>query len=162
MFSSLSSRIAAAIPGGRTPISRSALLRGGLVAAAIGVAACSTNNVLDLRPEVDVGSQTAAVPSGGGMQNLVPNDPYLQPYWERLQKLKYDFINGNMDHSIATALRFTLSVPGVHTMIVGTTKPGRWRENAELLAAGPLPAETFERIRARWRQVADESWVGQV
>jgi aryl-alcohol dehydrogenase-like predicted oxidoreductase len=53
-------------------------------------------------------------------------------------------------------------VPGVATAIVGTTKPERWRENAALLEAGPLPPEQFERIRARWREVADVSWSGQV
>jgi hypothetical protein len=47
-------------------------------------------------------------------------------------------------------------------MIVGTTKPGRWAENAALVAAGPLPREQFEKIRARWREVAGPTWVGQV
>src|SRR5262249_33281378 len=28
-----------------------------------------------------------------------------------------------------------------------------------MLAAGPLPAESYERIRARWRAVAEQSWV---
>jgi hypothetical protein len=30
-----------------------------------------------------------------------------------------------------------------------------------LLEAGPLPAAQFEAIRARRREVADESWIGQ-
>jgi aryl-alcohol dehydrogenase-like predicted oxidoreductase len=59
-------------------------------------------------------------------------------------------------------LRFTLSAPGVDTAIVGTTNPDRWRQNAALLEAGPLPQEQFEKIRERWRQVADANWVGQV
>jgi aryl-alcohol dehydrogenase-like predicted oxidoreductase len=52
-------------------------------------------------------------------------------------------------------------VPGVHTAIVGTAKPERWRENAALIMAGALPRDEFERIRARWREVADASWNGQ-
>lgn len=91
-----------------------------------------------------------------------PNDPYLHPYWERLRKLNYDFINGNMDKSVAVALRFTLTIPGVHTAIVGTTKPGRWSENAKLLSQGPLPDQEFEAIRDRWKSVANPDWVGQV
>jgi aryl-alcohol dehydrogenase-like predicted oxidoreductase len=90
-----------------------------------------------------------------------PENAYHHAYWERVRKLDYDFLKAG-GTAVATALRFTLSVPGVHTAIVGTTKPGRWRENARLLEAGPLPAEQFEKIRARWREVADPSWVGQV
>ncbi len=89
-----------------------------------------------------------------------PAEPYYQPYWTRLRALDYDFVRG--EAPAATALRFTLSVPGVHTAIVGTTKPERWAENAALLEAGPLAAADFERIRARWRAVAAPSWDGQV
>ena len=78
MFPSLPSRLAAAAVGARAAFSRAAMLRGALVAAMLAVSACNTNNVLGLRPDVDVGTQTAAVPSGGGMQDLVPDDPYLQ------------------------------------------------------------------------------------
>ena len=91
-----------------------------------------------------------------------PENAYHQPYWDRLQQLHYEFLQEDPRTAAAVALRFTLSVPGVHTAIVGTTKPTRWRENAELLAAGPLHDRDFEAIRARWRSVADPAWVGQV
>ena len=91
-----------------------------------------------------------------------PENAYHQPYWERLRVLDYDFLRSDPRQAASVALRFTLGVPGVHTMIVGTAKPGRWRENAALLDAGPLPREQFEAIRSRWREVADASWVGQI
>jgi aryl-alcohol dehydrogenase-like predicted oxidoreductase len=59
-------------------------------------------------------------------------------------------------------LRFTLWQDGVHTAIVGTTRPERWRENADLLKAGPLPAAQLQAIRARWKSVAKPDWVGQI
>ena len=91
-----------------------------------------------------------------------PAEPYYQPYWTRLRALDYDFLRGAREAAAATALRFTLGVPGVHTAIVGTTKPERWKENAALLASGPLEPAAFERVRARWREVAEPSWDGQV
>lgn len=90
-----------------------------------------------------------------------PTDTYGRPYWERLQKLKYESLRGGLKRTVAGALRFTLSVPGVHTAIVGTSKPGRFMENAAAVAAGPLPKETFDGIRARWREIAQPSWAGQ-
>jgi aryl-alcohol dehydrogenase-like predicted oxidoreductase len=91
-----------------------------------------------------------------------PAEPYHQPYWTRLRALDYAFLKDGSDAAVGAALRFTLSVPGVHTAIVGTTRPDRWQENAALLRAGGLPEAEFERIRARWRQVARPSWTGQV
>jgi aryl-alcohol dehydrogenase-like predicted oxidoreductase len=78
-----------------------------------------------------------------------------------LQKLKYELLRGGLKRTVAHALRFTVSVPGVHTAIVGTTKPGRFTENGAVVAAGSLPKEMFEGIRARWREVAQPTWVGQ-
>lgn len=89
-------------------------------------------------------------------------DTYSAPYWSRLRALDYDFLQGDPATAVGTALRFTLAIPGVHTAIVGTRKPERWEENAALQAAGPLPVADVERIRARWRAVADAAWVGQV
>src|SRR6266480_1495119 len=51
-----------------------------------------------------------------------PINSYHHQYYERLRKLNFGFLR-NDEESIAIALRFVLSVPGVHTAIVGTTKP---------------------------------------
>ena len=79
-----------------------------------------------------------------------------------LQKLKYDFINGDIKRAMAKALRFTLSVPGIHTAIVGTSKPGRYNENAKMLAEGTFSKSDFDLIRAQWQTIATPDWVGQV
>ena len=80
----------------------------------------------------------------------------------RLRALDYRFLTAAPDTAVATALRFTLGTPGVHTAIVGTTKPERWQQNAALLRAGALSPREFEQIRVRWREVAAGSWEGQV
>lgn len=92
----------------------------------------------------------------------LPENDYGRPYWDRLHALDYDFLrSGASDEAFATALRFTLSVPGVHTAIVGTTKPERWRQNASYVEQGPLSPEQFRAIRDRWDTVAKEDWIGQ-
>jgi aryl-alcohol dehydrogenase-like predicted oxidoreductase len=92
-----------------------------------------------------------------------PIHSYQHEYWERLRKLNYDFLQHfDLEKTIAIALRFTLSVPGVHTAIVGTTKPERWHENARMLNDGPLPEEQFQAIREKWDDIAPRIWVGQV
>jgi aryl-alcohol dehydrogenase-like predicted oxidoreductase len=90
-----------------------------------------------------------------------PDNAYHHVYWDRLERLGYDFLRQPAAESIAAALRFTAAIPGVHTLIVGTTRPGRWRENAALLNGAVMPPAQFDHIRARWRQVADPTWTGQ-
>jgi aryl-alcohol dehydrogenase-like predicted oxidoreductase len=89
-----------------------------------------------------------------------PINSYHHEYYERLRKLNFDFL-GNDEESVAIALRFVLSVPGVQTAIVGTTKPGRCQENARLLESGPLPANDYNAIRERWDVIAPKTWIGQ-
>jgi aryl-alcohol dehydrogenase-like predicted oxidoreductase len=92
-----------------------------------------------------------------------PGQAYHATYWRRLQKLQYPFVQFGQvtPESFATALRFTITDPAVHTAIVGTKRPGRWEENAQVAARGPLPLEEFNRIHARWTEVAEQDWVGQ-
>lgn len=90
-----------------------------------------------------------------------PPNFYHEPYWERLKELNYGFLNGAIKDSVAMALKFTLSVPGVHTAIVGTKKTGRWRENAEMINSGLISTDQYERIRNVWNKNAKEDWIGQ-
>jgi aryl-alcohol dehydrogenase-like predicted oxidoreductase len=90
-----------------------------------------------------------------------PVNAYHHTYWERLQELKYDFLDGDLEAAISVALRFTLAQAGVATAIVGTKHPERWKANAKLLEAGALDAGMVAKIRARWKEVARADWVGQ-
>jgi aryl-alcohol dehydrogenase-like predicted oxidoreductase len=95
-------------------------------------------------------------------ENHKPIESYHHAYWDRLNKLHYEFIRHlPLEESIAHALRFTLSVPGVHTAIVGTTKPERWLENAKVVEAGLLSEPEFSAIRERWEEIAPATWIGQ-
>jgi aryl-alcohol dehydrogenase-like predicted oxidoreductase len=91
-----------------------------------------------------------------------PIDSYHHEYWERLRKLNYDFLHDDVKKGISIALRFTLSLPGVHTAIVGTRKAERWEQNAKLLEAGALDEPTFRKIRERWEECAPRTWIGQI
>ncbi len=90
-----------------------------------------------------------------------PADWYSQPYWDRLQKLGYDFLGRDLEDAVDVALRFTLGTAGVSTAIVGTTRVERVAQNIAHASAGPLPAADYDAIRARWRQVARPDWTGQ-
>lgn len=96
-----------------------------------------------------------------------PENDYHVEYWRRLQELAYDFAQGERrndpgpDGAAGIALRFTAMQPGVHVLIVGTTKPQRWAQNAELLRAGALPQAQHDALRARWKAVAKPEWIGQ-
>jgi aryl-alcohol dehydrogenase-like predicted oxidoreductase len=88
-----------------------------------------------------------------------PADSYHHEYWERIQKLKFDFLDKSLAEATSNALRFTMTIPGIDTMIVGTTRPRRWEENARYVGKGNLSDEEFEAIRDRWREVAADDWV---
>jgi len=93
--------------------------------------------------------------------NTLGKSAYSYPYWERLQMLRYDFLQGNTANSLSTALRFTLSVPGVDVAIVGTTNADHVRQNIDMVSAGNLSEDEFNNIRAIWEERADQHWLGQ-
>ena len=91
-----------------------------------------------------------------------PSEPYYQTYWSRLQRLDFAFLRDAPDAAVGTALRFTLSAPGVHTAIVGTTAAG-----AVAAERGPARGRcaAAEGVRGDSLAVAgrcDATWEGQV
>ena len=77
---------------------------------------------------------------------------YVQSYTERLSAMGITpadlGFNGNPTQLWPhIALRFTLSHPGVHCAIAGTTSPKNARANLAAAAEGPLPADTSQKIR---------------
>lgn len=89
-----------------------------------------------------------------------PVESYHEEYWRRLRNLAYPFQADAREVS-DTALRFTLSVPGVHTAIVGTTNPERVDENLAIARRGALSKQAFDEIRERWHARSSLGWRGQ-
>jgi aryl-alcohol dehydrogenase-like predicted oxidoreductase len=90
-----------------------------------------------------------------------PSDSYYHDYWERLEKLRYPFLQKSTEEAVSIALRFTLSIDGVASAIVGTTALENLRNNAKNLQEGNLSTAEFAEIREIWRETADENWIGK-
>ncbi len=100
------------------------------------------------------------VANGLWMKTTRPDFIHHQAYWDRLRKLRYDFLSG--EQAFETALRFTLSAPGVNTAIVGTADPAHLLQNIEYAKAGCLDEAEYAMIRHRWKKVAESDWTDQV
>jgi len=92
-----------------------------------------------------------------------PPNAYYQDYWDRLQRIGYGFLrNCNLAESLAHALRFALSVPGVTTAITGSKSAERFRQNLTFIPPCTLPDDEFADIRRLWIKHASPTWSGQV
>jgi aryl-alcohol dehydrogenase-like predicted oxidoreductase len=92
-----------------------------------------------------------------------PSNSYVHEYWDRLKQIDYLFLHTcGLPESLATALRFTLSVPGVSMAIVGTKSAERWAETLSFAEPATLPKSQYEYIRQVWQDRASPEWRGQV
>jgi aryl-alcohol dehydrogenase-like predicted oxidoreductase len=87
-----------------------------------------------------------------------PSGNYAEVYWERMQEM--DIKPGTLEW-LELALRFTLTIPGVHSCIIGTGKLDHMKRNIELASRGKLPDEEYREIRQAFL-AHDRNWVGQV
>jgi len=88
-----------------------------------------------------------------------PQGDYCEPYWLRMRAMGMappgDMAWGEF------ALRFTLSIPGVASAIVGTGRLAHLQENIAWAAKGALEPTLMAQWRARFVAL-DEGWTGQV
>ncbi|NUQ01574.1 MAG: aldo/keto reductase [Armatimonadetes bacterium] len=100
------------------------------------------------------------------MQGLYQS--YARPYRERFEAMGLTLSDLGLDESqidwSELALRFTLSQPGVHVAIVGTSNPEHVKRNLEIADREPLGQETIGRLRDAFRRAeaaSGERWTAQ-
>ena len=69
--------------------------------------------------------------------------------WPAWQQVEIDDLLAGIT-PMELALRFTISHPGMHTTIVGTSDVEHLRENVEAARKGPLPADLYEAAKQRF------------
>ena len=73
--------------------------------------------------------------------------------WKKFEEAGLDELRTSGESRTAFLLRFTLSHPHAHTIIVGTLYPEHLRENIAALEQGPLPANLYEDAKRRLDRV---------
>ena len=69
--------------------------------------------------------------------------------WEKFEQAGLDELREEEESRSAFVLRFTLTHPHAHTIIVGTTNARHLQENIETVRRGPLPAEVYAEAKRR-------------
>ena len=69
--------------------------------------------------------------------------------WLDFEKAKLDELRDGGDSRIAFMLRYTISLPQVHTVVVGTQSLDHMRENITAAQRGPLSADTLKEANRR-------------
>ena len=68
-----------------------------------------------------------------------------------------DELREEVESPTSFVLRYTLSHPGIDTIIVGTQNPAHIRENVRTAAKGPLPVDTYEEATRRLKAAIGEA-----
>jgi aryl-alcohol dehydrogenase-like predicted oxidoreductase len=73
--------------------------------------------------------------------------------WKKFEEAGLDELREPGESRTAFLLRFTLSHPQVHTIIVGTLYPEHLQENVAAVEKGPLAADVYEEAKSRLDRV---------
>ncbi len=76
--------------------------------------------------------------------------------WATFERADLDELREPDESRSAFVLRYTLSHPFTHTIIVGTTRPAHLKENIAAVLRGPLPAETYAETKRRLDAAGDQ------
>ena len=69
--------------------------------------------------------------------------------WQAFSESGLDELRQPDESETSFVLRYTLTHPDVHTIIVGTTNPAHLAENAQAIQAGPLSADVYAQAKQR-------------
>jgi aryl-alcohol dehydrogenase-like predicted oxidoreductase len=94
---------------------------------------------------------------------------YAKTYTDRFTKMKLSleelgFKGKSEEVWPEIALRFTLSIEGVHSAIIGTTRTENAQKNVQYAEKGPLPPDVVKKIRFAFEKAqaaAGGGWSGQ-
>jgi len=73
--------------------------------------------------------------------------------WQRFEAAGMDELVAAGESRTAFLLRFALTHPHIHTLIVGTTNPQHLQENVEAVLAGPLAPDVYTEAKRRLDRV---------
>ena len=69
--------------------------------------------------------------------------------WRKYDEANLDDLLGEGESRTGFVLRYTLTHPHVHTIIVGTLQPEHLQENVKATLRGPLPMDTYAEVSRR-------------
>lgn len=89
---------------------------------------------------------------------------YGEPYRQRFAAMGLTPADLGVEEDVGwpeAAIRFTLSIPGVHTAIIGTTRPDHVAANLAAAAKGPLEARAVDTVRKAFAEATPaKGWEG--
>jgi aryl-alcohol dehydrogenase-like predicted oxidoreductase len=92
----------------------------------------------------------------GGVARGAPAEGGLGEHqrWAAWERAKLDELRAPGESRTAFLLRYTLSHPHVHTVIVGTLNPAHLADDVRAAEAGPLPADVYAEAKRRLEAAA--------